>query len=194
LVDAAVESLIEHGYAATSAKTVLDRAELSVGGLYRHFPTMLDLLIAAAEDVRARQSAEFRAGLAMLGDISEEECIELLRAACRKRVNGAWYELMLAARTDDELRQRLAPFTEQYHSDILEFARSVPVSELWEPRAFAVAILSLVHMLDGEAIIAVVLGKARGERQRTQMFAAFMRGEAIPGAPSFADLEMTTAG
>ena len=193
LIEAAVESLVEVGYAATSAKSVLDRAGLSVGGLYAHFPAMHDLIIAAAEDVRARQSEDFRAGLAMLGSISEEECIELLRATCRKRKNGVWYELLIAARTDAALREQLLPFTEQFHREILTFARSLPVAEGWEPDAYAVAIMSLVHLLDAEAIIAVVLGQAQNERSRTKVLAAFMRGEMVAGALSFADDQMLDA-
>jgi len=181
LVDAAVTTLAEHGYAGTSIKLILDEAGVSVGGMYRHFPTLLDLVIAAAEDVRARQFHDFRDGLAALGRLSEEECIELLRATCRRPINSAWYDLMVAARTHPELRERLQPFARTYHAAILEFARSLPIAKRWEPDAFATAIFSLVHLLDGEAIAAVVNDQPEFEGLRTALLAALLRGEELPG-------------
>jgi len=183
LVEAMVRSLAEHGYAATTAKVVLAEAGVSAGGMYRHFPSMLDLVVAAAEQIRTDQFAEFRAGLAALGELGEEECIELLRAACRRPVNGAWYDLMLAARTDAELRSRLRGFTESYHDEILAFARALPVAVAWDPDAFATAVFTLVHALDGEAITAVLHPQPELEAARTAMLAAMLRGETVPGAP-----------
>lgn len=183
LVEAAVATLAEHGYAATTAKNVLEAAGVSAGGMYRHFPSMLDLVVAAAEEIREQQFAEFARGLERLGSLGEEECIELLRAACRRPVNGAWYDLLLAARTDSDLRERLTPFTEAYHRDILAFARTMPVASGWDPDAFATAIFSLIHTLDGEAITAVLHPQPELEAARTRMLAALLRGEPIAGAP-----------
>jgi len=183
LVDAAIATLSERGYARTTTALVLEDAQVSVGGMYRHYPTLLDLVIAAAGEIRDRQFAEFAAGLSMVGTLTEEECIELLRAACRKPINAAWYDLQVNARTDVELRKRLMPFTEQYHEAILTFARGLEVAQGWDPDAYVVAILSLVHMLDGEAISAVVYDQTTFEKQRTAMMAALLRGEPIPGAP-----------
>jgi len=149
--------------------------------MYRHFPTLLDLVIAAAEEVRERQFNDFLAGLATLGQVSEEECIELLRAACRRPINAAWYDLMIAARTDGELRERLQPFAESYHSAMLEFARTLPVADRWEKEGFETAIFSVVHMLDGEAIAQAVHDQPELEQMRTAQLAALLRGEALPG-------------
>jgi len=149
--------------------------------MYRHFPTLLDLVIAAAEEVRERQFNEFVQGLAALGTTSEEECVELLRAACRRPINAAWYDLMVAARTHDELRERLQPFAKTYHAAILEFARTLPVAQRWEPEAFTTAIFSVIHLLDGEAITAVVNDQPELEKVRTAHLAALLRGEQLPG-------------
>jgi len=147
--------------------------------MYRHFPTFLDLVIAAAEDVRERQFHDFAAGLAALGDVTEEECVELLRAACRKPVNSVWYDLVVAVRTDPELRDRLKPFAETYQAGVLDFARALPVAEHWEPEAFATAISSVIHLLDGEAIAAAIHDQAELQQLRTAQLAALMRGEQL---------------
>jgi AcrR family transcriptional regulator len=182
LVDAAIAVLCEDGYAGTTTRAVVDRAGVSVGALYRHFPTTLDLVIAAAKTVRSRQFDEFRAGLARLDEESVEDCIELLRAACRRPMNGAWYDLLAAARTDPALRDRLMPFTEHYHRESLELARSLPVAEGRDVDEYATAVFSLIHMLDGEAIAAWVHPQPEHEARRTRQMAALLRGE-VPLRP-----------
>ena len=154
---------------------------MSVGGMYRHFPTLLDLVVAAAEEVRSRQFDDFRRGLSRLDGTEVEEVVELLRAACRKPINSAWYDLMVAARTHTELRERMRPFTEGYYKSILDFARSMPVAERWEPEAFATVIFSIIHLLDGEAITTVVHEQTELEGMRTVLLAALLRGERLPG-------------
>lgn len=49
LIDAAVESLIERGYAATTGVEVCRRAELTRGALNHHYPDLTDLLADALE-------------------------------------------------------------------------------------------------------------------------------------------------
>ena len=181
LVEATVVTLAEHGYAATSIKRILEEAGVSVGGMYRHFPTLLDLVIAAAEEVRDRQFQDFLEGLGALGEISEEDCIELLRAACRKPINSAWYDLMVAARTHTELRERLQPFAETYYAKIFDLAKALPVAERWEPEAFRTAVFSVIHLLDGEAMASVVNDQPELEHLRTAQLAALLRGESLPG-------------
>ena len=181
LVEATIVTLADHGYANTSTKRILDEAGVSVGGLYRHFPTLLDLVVAAAEEVRDRQFQEFLDRVGSLGEISEEECIELLRAICRKPINAAWYDLMVAARTDAELRDRLQPFAKSFHGAIMELAVALPVAARWEPAAFATAVFSVLHLLDDEAITAVVSDRPELEQLRTAQLAALLRGELVPG-------------
>jgi len=184
VVDAAVATLAERGYAGITIARVVELAAISVGGLYRHFPTLIDLLLAASDEIRNRQLGEFRDGLAEVGSLSEEECIDLLRAVRRKPVSGAWYDLQIGARSDPELRARLHVHTEAYQNEVLASARNLPVASDWEPEAFDVAILSLIHILDGEALSAAVRDQGAVEEYRTRMLAAVLRGEPIPGAPA----------
>lgn len=175
LIDATVRTLSEQGYAATTAKNVVAAAGVSVGGMYRHFPTMLDLIVAAADEVRRLQFAEARAALAGVDDITVERCVELLREACRRPMNGAWYDLIVASRTDAALRERMAPFTERYHAEILDLARTLPIAEQWDPDAYAVVIFSVIHLLDGEAMAAVLNPQPELDAARTVMLATLLR-------------------
>src|SRR5690348_18413613 len=58
LLDAAVESLIEVGFARTTTLEVQRRADVSRGALLHHFPSKTELLVAAIDhlaEMRARE-------------------------------------------------------------------------------------------------------------------------------------------
>jgi AcrR family transcriptional regulator len=67
LLEAAAELLAEGGYAAASVAAVADRAGLSAGALYRHFPSKVDLFCElfgelAEAELEAMHAAGDRAG------------------------------------------------------------------------------------------------------------------------------------
>src|ERR1700726_4202163 len=64
LLDAALESLVERGYAATTTVEIARRAGVSRGAQLHHFPTKAELLTAAVQHLRARRTAEFRKAFA----------------------------------------------------------------------------------------------------------------------------------
>lgn len=179
LLDAAISSLCEKGYAATTVNEIVTRAGLSSGALFRHFATRLDIVVAAADEVRRRQFEEFHTGLSSFGSASVEHCLTLLRAACRAPVNGAWYELLIAARSDSELRERLSPLTVRYHEQIAALARTLPVAGTIDPRQLDTVVFSVVHLLDGEALAAIVHPQPEQEAMRLEMIAHLLRGGTV---------------
>ena len=46
LIQATIEAIVEVGYAGASTREICDRAGISQGGLFRHFPTRRDLIVA----------------------------------------------------------------------------------------------------------------------------------------------------
>ncbi|MBY6539405.1 TetR/AcrR family transcriptional regulator [Rhodococcus sp. BP-349] len=179
LLDATIASLCERGYAATTVNEVVTRAGVSSGALFRHFPTRLDLVVAAADEVRRRQFEEFRAGLSGFGSASVEHCLTLLRAACRAPINGAWYELLIAARSDDALRERLVPFTVRYHQEITYLGRSLPIAGTIPAAELDTVLFTVVHLLDGEALSAVVHPQPEQDEVRLHLVARLLRGESL---------------
>lgn len=179
LLDATIASLAEKGYAATTVNEVVTRAGVSSGALFRHFPTRLDLVVAAADEVRRRQFEEFRTGLSGFGSASVEHCLTLLRAACRAPINGAWYELLIAARSDTALRDRLVPFTVRYHREIVDLGRSLPIAGTVPPAELDTVLFTVVHLLDGEALSAVVHPQPEQEDVRLRLVARLLRGESL---------------
>jgi AcrR family transcriptional regulator len=156
LVDATVDSLATRGYAATSTSVVCAGAGVSQGALFRHFPTRQDLMVATAEHVATLDVEAFRS---LLGsDVSTVEGVTATLHALRRVVlspaNQTWRELLVAARSDADLREALRPARESFQVRMLEVAQ-----ELWGDRLPAddlAALLSIaVNMLDGLAFSAL---------------------------------------
>lgn len=177
LLEATTAALGEVGYARTTVQEIAQRAGVSVGGLFRHFPSRLDLLVAAADHVRAQQFAGFRAGLAQLGTDSVMTCLRLLRSACRAPINAAWYELLGAARSDPALQVRLAPVAARYHAEIAGFGRTLPLARALPEARLDLLLFTVVHLLDGEALSAVVHAQPEQEGPRLELIAAWLEAE-----------------
>ena len=106
LVDAAVECLIEDGYAATTTIEVAKRAGVSRGAQLHHFPAKAELLTAAVGQLYERRMAEFRAAFADVepGANRLDAAVDLMWSMFQGPTFVAWAELWMAARTDTELR------------------------------------------------------------------------------------------
>lgn len=156
LVDATIESILEKGYARTTVKEISQRAGVSHGALFGRFGTLFDLMLAAAAEVGRRQIDHFTAALAQLADPHDLDAVlDLLQASARRPINMVWTELMVAARTDPELRDRLAAVHEEYVIAIA--SNSTQASILQDaPPGIALAVLKIVlNYFDGDALIAV---------------------------------------
>ncbi len=179
VVDAAVTALGEVGYARTTTNEIARRAGVSQGGLFRHFESRLDVILAAADGVRARQFDDFRAGLGSIGEFDVAEVVRLLRRATRAPINAAWYELLVAARTDTELRQRLEPLAQRYHQEIIELGRALPIAHSMTPVELDTIVLGIVHMLDGEALTATVFPHPEQEDVRVEQLVRILAGQPL---------------
>lgn len=179
VLDATSAALGEVGYPRTTMQEIAQRAGVSVGGVFRHFPSRLDVVVAAADHVRARQFDSFRAGLATLGTDSVMTCLRLLRAACRAPINAAWYELLNAARSDAELRERLAPVAARYHAEIAAFGRTLSVAREIPGHRLDMVLFTVVHLLDGEALSAAVHAQPAQEGPRLELLAALLTSELV---------------
>ena len=187
VVDAAVAALGEVGYARTTTNEIARRAGVSQGGLFRHFESRLDVILAAADAVRARQFVDFRTGLESMSVFDVAEVVRLLRRATRAPINAAWYELLVAARTDAQLRRRLEPLARRYHEEIIELGRALPIAASMPTVELDTIVLGIVHMLDGEALTATVFPHPEQEDVRVEQLVRILAGEPLfereSGAP-----------
>lgn len=117
LFDAAIECLVASGYAGSSAADVARHAGCSPGRLLHQFPTKADLFCAAADDIYARRVASLRRASALLSPQSDvEQVVELLWRHLSDRLALASVELLVAARTDRELRRRFRRSVAEYEA------------------------------------------------------------------------------
>ncbi|WP_203704431.1 TetR/AcrR family transcriptional regulator [Asanoa iriomotensis] len=111
LLDAAVDSLVELGWAGTTTTVIAERAGVSRGAQLHHYPTKAALVMAAVEHLADRRAAEIRAEAASLptGAQRVDRVIDMLAAAFTGPLYAAALEVWVAARTDPELRTALVP-------------------------------------------------------------------------------------
>src|SRR5882724_4750139 len=109
LLDAAVESLIEVGFARTTTLEVQRRADVSRGALLHHFPSKAELLVAAVDHLAEMRARELKQLAAVLPEGRART--DALIGPLWQCFSGAFFqvtmELRTAARTDPELRRVL---------------------------------------------------------------------------------------
>jgi AcrR family transcriptional regulator len=126
LLAAAVESLAEVGYAATTVSVVATRAGVSRGAAQHHFPTRADLFAAAVEYMTEVRLAEIRAQAGSLpsGPGRTEAIVGMLADVYTGPLFRAALHLWVAASTEEALRTQIvrleAHVGRQAHRALLE--------------------------------------------------------------------------
>lgn len=114
ILDAAVECLVQDGYAGATTLRIQARAGVSRGRLLHHFPSRDQLLVAASRHLateRLRRTSERIHSVAggLTGAERLDRAIELMWETFSEPHFWAAVELWTAARTNDELRGTLLP-------------------------------------------------------------------------------------
>lgn len=154
LLEAAIDSLVRHGYAGTSTVEVCRRAGASRGAHLHHFPTKAELVAAAVEHLVERRLAEFRKRVrsTMDGRRRLETALATMWTIYAGPTLGAWMELVVAARTDDELRRHMAGVDDRFFGHAhLAFRELVGRDDLDPERSAALARL-ILSVFDGLAL------------------------------------------
>jgi AcrR family transcriptional regulator len=178
LLDAAVDALIEVGYAGASVQEICSRARVSHGGLFRHFPTREILMVSVAGEVGQKILINFRERFFALRDGEDplRLSMRLLRETMRSPLNQAWYELAIAARTNPRLKKALAPMARRYYQDIATLARELlpELAQLFGEQ-FDVFVSTVVAVFDGEQIHRSLLGKTAVEEARIDLLLGLLQ-------------------
>jgi AcrR family transcriptional regulator len=181
LLDAGTETLIAAGYADASVQKICERAGLTQGALFRYFPTREALMVAVGEDVGRRELVayrrDFQAKRAALGGGDPVMlAMRLVRDRCRSRLNLAWYELAMAARTSPALRKGLRPVAARYHEDIRRLgAQLLPEVAAALGDRFDVLVDTVIAVFDGECVHRFVLPRRGTDDQRLELLAGLAR-------------------
>jgi AcrR family transcriptional regulator len=117
ILEAAVDWLVERGYAGFSVLALAEQAGVSRGALQHHFPTKSDLVSAVIDHVVDRRIArfltDFRASATIVDD-QPQQATAMYWDSVQSRDYAAYLELLVAARTDAELRDCFVPGAVRY--------------------------------------------------------------------------------
>jgi AcrR family transcriptional regulator len=148
LVEAAIASLIERGYAHTSAVEVCRRAGVTRGAFHHHFASIAALLTSVLEQLYAEIVERDDTPVASLADL-------IARSAERTRRPSfkAVLEIWLAARNEPELGRELAPAIARLGA-LFEPSENADLGRLVSRRQRD------LYRLAVEALIGLALGRA----------------------------------
>ena len=154
LLQAAIEVLMECGYAGLTTAQVAARAGVSSGARVHHFPTKTDLVIAATRMAyqRATELGQMRAQAAR----KSAEPIRHFIEDC-KSIYFDWpflsaIEVVVTARTDAGLMARIGPVLEEFHSTMRIIWINAFVDAGYEARAAETILRMTLNMIRGMAM------------------------------------------
>ena len=155
LIQATIDAIAEVGYVRTTVNQICERAGVSHGGLFRHFPTREDLVVAAADEVGRRVLAQARQQLA---DVTVDNpaamtaALRIMRDSSRSPINAVLVELLLNCRTDTQLADKIRPMAASYYDAIYQLASEVCGIDSDPDRVFETAVFGVMSFFDGETM------------------------------------------
>jgi len=183
LLEGCIDTIIEVGYARASAAVITKRAGVSVGALFRHFETMGDFMAATASEVLRRQLESFTKRVTEIpaDQPALEAALAILRDITSAPTNAVVYELLVAARTDEKLRDTLQHELGQYSAKIVDAARALPGAEAFPEETFPVVVALMTNVFDGAAVVEGVLPQPHIAEQRIPVLMSLLTA-AMPNA------------
>lgn len=115
IVNATLDAIAELGVRSATIGEISRRAGVSIGAVFHHFTTRLDLIVAAVDynlTDRYTRVSSFVAQAAVQESFRLDQpraLLRLIRSITREPRSMVWIEVLNAARTDPELRARVTP-------------------------------------------------------------------------------------
>jgi len=139
LLDATLECLAELGYARTTTTEIAERGGVSRGAQLHHFPTKAELVTEAVGHLFDRRDEEFREAFARLpaDAVRPRAAVDLLWSMVAGPTFHAWLELVVAARTDDQLKPKVTALTARFTNNVSRtfgelFPRPAEAPPFWD--------------------------------------------------------------
>jgi AcrR family transcriptional regulator len=167
VLDAALDCLVEFGFAGTTTTAVAERAGVSRGAQLHHYPTRAELVAAAVQHLYLRLTADYQKGFARIAPKEDRlgAAIDLLWSMFTRTHYAAVLELFVAARTDAELRALLRPIAERHEANVFVLAREY-FPEAAASASFDSTLSLVLDSMQGMAVARCVYGRAADERTR----------------------------
>lgn|GEM_PF-185745 len=181
LLDATVSSLFELGHARTTTTEICQRAGVSQGALFKHYPTKQALLAAAAAHLFDTLLGRYLDGFARVpaGADRVAEAASLLWRMFESPELAAAFELMLSARTDRELAQGLGPVVARHAEKLRGHARRLFPEAAGNPR-FDLVLDAVLELMQGMALSRMVDADEAHRRRLLQFMISLARSAFEP--------------
>ena len=181
LIDAAIATLRESGFAAASARRIAAEAGCNQALIFYHFGSVPDLLMAALEEVSARRMAAYRELLDRTGTLGE--LIDAARTVFEADLDSGnvtvLAEMISGSHSVPGLGERvsacLAPWRSFAETAVRDVLASSPFGSLAPPGEIAHGVvagllgLEMLASLDGDRASALALfDRARARRRRAR--------------------------
>lgn len=179
VLDAAVEALVELGYAGATTPEIARRAGVSQGALFKHYANKRELLAAALEHLLAALVQEWRRDFARAARRKDPvaTAVPLLwRIFTQPRLHAV-FDLYAATRTDAELRAVVGPVLERHRENLRREARALFPEAAERSDDFEGTVDALIAALQGAAIGALVLPDAAAEARQLAFLERIARAE-----------------
>jgi AcrR family transcriptional regulator len=158
LLQASIACLVDEGYANTTTRGVAQRAGVSPGALQHHFANKSELLSEAVRHLRAQITQEVLAQAPPDAPSSSGRLEALLDRIWAMRTGSLFQaqgELLLAARTDAELRATLADVQHELAS-LNATATTVLFPEMSDQAGFMEVVTTAQAAIRGLALLAIL--------------------------------------
>jgi AcrR family transcriptional regulator len=169
LVDAAVDVLRHDGFAAATARTIAARAGCNQGLVFYHFGSVVNLMLAALDEVSGQRRARYEE--ALVGVVRPSELVELAARIFSEDLDTGDATLlveMIAGATSTpglgaQVKARLEPWTQFAVAALDQTLDGSPVAAVVGPAEIAHAVvalylgLELLSHLDGDRTRALAL-------------------------------------
>ncbi|MFI6866313.1 TetR/AcrR family transcriptional regulator [Nocardia sp. NPDC050406] len=155
LVDATIAAIGEVGYQRATVQEICTRAGLSAGAMFRQFDTRLDLIVRTAREAFAQQLNGFGAAMEHLGaqENALDVALRFLRQAQSSNLIHALREIYLAARSDSELRERIASIADEYYREIVATLNRTGLLDDFPEQVREPLFFMMLHLFSGEAVV-----------------------------------------
>lgn len=122
VLDATVECLARDGYSGASTVRIARKAGVSRGALLHHYSSKAELLASAVRHVFRRRIAEFREAFERVPEDANRAnaAIDILWGMFSGPSFDAWLELLVASRSDPELRENIQIVGQQFAAEVEE--------------------------------------------------------------------------
>lgn len=153
ILEAASQCLIERGYSGLTTVEIIERAKVSRGAMHHHFTNRAELLSGLIDYVLHRRLERFLADY--IAQIQGSHRSDAVAVATEVHWNSlkapeftAFLELMMAARTDQQMADLLIPATKAFENEwMAEMKRAMP-QQAGYPEAMLLAndLASAMHL------------------------------------------------